>query len=93
MRDIDMIIEKVRLRMPEVEVYQLDPTAPGVASSDDGLWYFYLPGVSKEVHIESPDGCCPFIYENSINSGYDALTVETAEAAVDAICDYLASVN
>ncbi len=50
MRDIDLIIEKVKQRIPDAEVHQLEKNNP---SDDDGIWYFYIPGIESDIQIES----------------------------------------
>ena len=50
MKDIDLIIEKVRQVFPEIEVEQLKVKFP---ADDDGIWYFYL-SKTDWIQIESP---------------------------------------
>jgi hypothetical protein len=59
-RDIDRIIESLKREFPAVQVTQLQVTHP---ADDDGLWFINVPGKSRKIQIESPDGNCPFLIE------------------------------
>ena len=48
-RDIDQVITLVRERIQEVNIVQMHKTHP---SDDDGLWWFRLPGVKKDIQLE-----------------------------------------
>jgi len=50
MRDIDLIIEKVKQRFADIEVEQLKVKFP---ADDDGIWWFSLPDVKQAIHVES----------------------------------------
>jgi hypothetical protein len=65
-RDIDQIIDRLRVAMPGVEIAQLKVTHPG--ADDDGLWFIKLPGRAGEVQIESSDGTCPFWIESDFSA-------------------------
>lgn len=58
-RDIDQLIGHLRTQLPAIEWHQLEVKHPGV--DDDGLWFFKLG--SRQVQVESPNGCCPFLVE------------------------------
>ena len=58
MKDIDLIIEKVKEHLPKVEVEQLKVKFP---ADDDGIWFFRLPDVKQNIQIESSYGLCPFL--------------------------------
>ena len=62
MRDVDRIIDLVRCELPGAEVQQLQVKHP--EADDDGLWFFWFPGVSKGIQIESSTGTCPFVIEH-----------------------------
>jgi len=87
MRDIDRIVDLAKERLPAIQVQQLRVTHP---ADDDGLWFFSLPGVRKEIQLESSTGMCPFIIEHSDmrETATEALGV-SVEYAVEAIIDYL----
>jgi hypothetical protein len=87
-KDIFHIIEKVRQILPDVEVQQEQKIHP---ADDDGIWYFYLPGVEQNIQIESSFGWCPFIVETDEQSGYEARTAKTVDQAVEMIVEYLES--
>ena len=61
-RDIEKVIEIVRRRLPSVEVSQMEKRHPG---DDDGLWWFRLSTVRKDIQIESSTGNCPFTVESN----------------------------
>jgi hypothetical protein len=83
-RDVDRIIEAVRLAFPNVVVDQLKVTHP---ADDDGLWYFHLPENPKDaIQIESSYGNSPFLMENMRND--DRENGESVEQVVSIICQY-----
>lgn len=59
-RDIDTIVAKVEEVVPPARVYQLEKKLP---TDDDGIWYFYLADVERDIQIESSNGMCPFLVE------------------------------
>ena len=61
-RDIDRIIATVKERLPTIEVQQFKATHP---ADDDGVWWFYVPGVNADVQIDSSYGQCPFLVDHS----------------------------
>jgi hypothetical protein len=65
-KDIDHIIERLKVALPTVQITQLQTTHLG---DDDGLWFIRLPGNPCEVQIESRDGSCPFLIESDFNDG------------------------
>ncbi len=88
-RDIDQIITLVHDRLPSVDVVQIHKTHP---ADDDGLWWFRLPGVSKDIHLESSNGMCPFIVEHDdMRSSTDAWRATSVEEAAEAVVEYLTS--
>jgi hypothetical protein len=91
-RDIDQIIERVRNLIHDVQVEQLCVSHPGV--DDDGLWFFQLPGIAKNIQIESSQGVCPFIVEhNDMKCSADAETAWSVEEAVNKVWAHLASLK
>jgi len=88
MRDIDLIIEKVTIKLPEIGVWQPPKSCP---SDDNGIWYFSLPDVKQSIQIESSYGVCPFIVETEEQCSYDARTANTIDEAVEMIVEYLKS--
>jgi hypothetical protein len=62
-RDIDTIIAAVRAKLPAIEVEQHQVKFPG--ADDDGVWWFRLPSVKDVVQIDSSDGQCPFLVDDS----------------------------
>lgn len=92
MRDIDRIIELVRQRLPDVTVQQLQVRHPGV--DDDGIWWFCLPAVTKDIQIESTHGTCPFLVEHDdMRSSAEAERAFTVKEAVEKVVHYLISVR
>jgi hypothetical protein len=59
--DIEEIIRRVRELIPDVRIVQMRKTH---ASDDDGLWWFRLSGISKDIQIESSSWDCPFLIES-----------------------------
>ena len=45
----------------DVEVVQMHKTHP---ADDDGLWWFRLPNISKNIRLNPTFGICPFMVEN-----------------------------
>jgi hypothetical protein len=91
-RDIDQIIERVKRLIPDVKVQQLQVSHPG--ADDDGLWYFSLPGIVKDIQIESTYGMCPFLVEHDdMKSSSDAETARTVEEAVEKVVAYLTALK
>lgn len=89
--DIEAIISGVRSAIPDVEVVQMHKTHP---ADDDGLWWFRLPGISRDIQIESSIYECPFLVEHDdMQSTSDAFSVQTVPDAVDAIVLYLRSIS
>jgi hypothetical protein len=89
-RDIDQIIKQVRQRLPDIEVVQLKKSLP---ADDDGIWWFTLPDVEKDIQIESSFGNCPFIVETDELCCESARKAETVDEAVSMIVDYLHSLK
>jgi hypothetical protein len=86
-RDIDKIVDAIKEQFPEVKVIQMDKKHP---VDDDGLWWFRLPGKSKDIQIESSTGECPFLVESDDTiSSLDAVTAHTIDEAVKLISLYL----
>jgi hypothetical protein len=49
-----------------------------------------LPGIAKDIQVESPYGMCPFIVENSdMKSSTDAEIARSVEEAVEKVVVYL----
>jgi hypothetical protein len=89
-RDIDQVIEKLKTRLPAVEVDQLAPTHPG--ADEDGLWFFRMPGTDQEIAIESPSGDCPFTIEHDdMRSSAEAETAASVEEAVQKVVAFLST--
>jgi hypothetical protein len=87
-RDIDAIVERVKTLIPNVMVEQLRVKFPGV--DDDGLWFFGLPGIDRDIQIESPTGNCPFWVEHDgMATSSEARTANTIDAAVEEVVEYL----
>ena len=87
-KGIDLIIEKVKERLPDADFYQLTVINP---NDDDGIWWFYLPELEPEVHVESSYGMCPFIIETDEQWGRDAVETDTVDETVKFIVEYLES--
>lgn len=85
-RDIDRIIETAGQQVPDLEVRQYSSIWPG---NDDGVWFFSLPGLGKDIQLESPYGGCPFLVETNEQSSYEARTATTVEDAVVMVLTYL----
>ncbi len=78
MRDIDVIIARLRLAHPAISAALLTVLHPG--ADDDGLWFFRHPATDVEVQLESSTGTCPFLFESSGSA--DRLTAGSVEQAV-----------
>lgn len=86
-RDIERVIALVRNRLPSVSVVQLDKMHSG---DDDGIWYFRLPGVERDIQLESSDGVSPFIVEHDeMQSTAEAWRATSVEQAAAAVVEYL----
>jgi hypothetical protein len=90
--DIEAVIGGVRSEIPHVEVKQLQVTHPG--ADDDGLWYFRLPGVRRDIQLESSTYNCPFLVAHSdMTSSAEALTAHSIPQAVSFVVSYLRSIS
>src|SRR3954471_21471732 len=85
-RDIDEIIEAVTCELPNVKVSRCRPSLP---ADDDGIWWFSLPDIAKNVHVESSSGSCPFVVETDEQCCGDALRASSVADAVNLIVQYL----
>jgi len=83
MRDIDLIIEKVKEHFLEVEVEQLKVKFP---ADDDGLWFFYLPKTNW-IQIEAAYGMYPFIVETDRQNAVNQRKVNTVDEVVEMIVE------
>lgn len=90
MRDIDLIIEKVKQQLSDVQVWQINKTHP---SDDDGLWHFSFPNIKPDIQIESNYGMCPFIVETNERCCDNARKAHTVDGTVSMIVDYLKLVS
>ena len=90
-RDIDRVIVAGRGLITDLEVTQYQQSWP---NDDDGLWFFGLPNVDKQIQIESWTGECPFIVEHTdMKSSSEAETARSVEEAVDKVVAYLTSLK
>ena len=90
-RDIDQVIERLKARLPAVEVDQLEPTEAD-AADEDKLWFFRLPGTEQEIAVESQTGDCPFTIEHDdMRSSAEAETVASVDEAVEKVATYLST--
>jgi hypothetical protein len=87
-KDIDRIIEQVKLAMPESVVEQCAAYVP--SQSDDGIWWFSLPSAARDIQIDSSSGMCPFLAETEDWSSHKARRFSSIEEAVGGILAYLA---
>ncbi len=59
-------------------------------ADDDGLWFFNLPGIEKDIQIESWTGDCPFVVEHSeMKSSSEAETAHSVDEAIGKVVAYL----
>lgn len=90
-RDIEAVIEGVRAAIPSVIVVQLDQPHP---ADDNGLWWFRLRGLSRDIQLESSTYDCPFLVEHSdMASTSEAITVHSVPEAVSSVVSYLHSIS
>jgi hypothetical protein len=88
-RDIDRVMLLVRSHLPSVSIIQWHKKHPG---DDDGVWWFRLPGVKRDIQLESSFGACPFVVEHDdMQSTAEQWRAATVEEAVDAVVAYLKS--
>jgi hypothetical protein len=85
-RDIDIIIEHAREQLPAVIVRQHDAMN---SSDDEGIWWFSMPGVKRDVHVESSSATCPFVIETDEQSSGEALRASSVDQAVQLVVEYL----
>ncbi len=82
-QDIELVISAVHSLIPGVIVVRMHRSHP---ADNDGLWWFRLPGASRDIQLESPTYNCPFLVENddmtSISERYTAHSVADAVSAV-----------
>ena len=87
MHHVELIIERVRSRHPDVVVNQIQVSHPGV--DDDGLWFFRLPDVTDEIQIESSSYDLPFLIEGSDVSPTGRLESASLDEVVEAVSLFL----
>jgi hypothetical protein len=86
-RDIDRVIALVRSRLPSVSVVQWQKRRPG---DDDGIWWFRLQGIERDIQLESSFGTCPFLVEHDdMRSTAEQWQAQSVEQAVEAVVRYL----
>lgn len=91
-RDIDHIINRVEKLLPDVEVWQHQVRNPAV--DDDGIWWFALPRVKKNIQAESSSGNCPFMIEHDdMRSASEAEFAHSTDEAIGKIVSYLRRVR
>jgi hypothetical protein len=83
-RDVDKIIEAVKIKFPNVTVEQLKVSLP---ADDDGLWYFSFENLKDEIQIESSYGKCPFLIESDRNN--ERRNSNSVEEVINIICEHL----
>lgn len=89
--DIEAVISGVRSQLPAVAAVQMHRTHP---ADDDGLWWFRLPGSSRDIQLESSTYDCPFVVEHSdMTSTSEALTAHSVSEAVSFVVSYLRSIS
>ncbi len=89
-RDIDIIIQKVQRQLPAVKVTQWHKKWP---ADDDGIWWFYLPGIKQDIQVESSFGVCPFVIETDEFCCDKSRIAATVDDAILTIVEYLKSLN
>lgn len=90
-RDIDIIAHRVREEIPHVLFEQLKAVHP---SNDDWLWWFKLPGIGKNIHLQSANGQCPFVVEHDdMPSRRHAITATNHDEASKMVLTYLKKVK
>ena len=84
LRDIDRLIEALRIQFPDLMVRQLEPTLP---NDDDGVWWLWLPNTDDSVQVYSPDGNCPLLVTcgERLPPNLYSIEVESVDRAVDVI--------
>ena len=91
-REIDQILERVKQRLPAVQMWQHWVKNPLV--DDDGIWWFRLPNIIKAIQIESSFGMCPFMVEHDdMKSTSEAETARTVEEAIEKVVSYLTALE
>jgi len=89
--DIEAVITEVRSEVPSVLVVQMHQTHP---ADDDGLWWFRLPGVSRDIQLESSTYDCPFLVEHDdMRSSAEAFRAHSVSEAVSSVVSYLRSIS
>jgi hypothetical protein len=84
-KDIEIIIERLRVACPAVEVEQLEVRHP--SADDDGLWFFSQPNCPFEAQLESPNGMCPFLIETEEHS--KRVTANSVNETISVLTEYL----
>jgi hypothetical protein len=85
-RHIDEIISVLLARNSKIRVVQHRKIHP---ADDDNLWFFRIASLPGDVQIESADGNCPFLLEDSsMRSAAEAVKLQSVEQVVEAICKY-----
>lgn len=83
--DIDVIIERVKEKCPQVKIWQLEVKNP---FDDNGIWYFWLGESSDdEIQVENSNGQCPFYIETNRND--ERRWGNSVNETVNIICEHL----
>ena len=83
-RDIDRLIEKLKVRFGGLIVQQLTVSRP---TDDDGVWWISLPNSEDDVQVASSTGDCPLFVccGRFLSPAQYGVEVETVDRAVDLI--------
>ncbi len=85
MRDISKIIRRMHAKSPSLKVELPRASHPG--AEDQAVWTFTRPPDPLVIHIESPDGMCPFLIGSS--QGHPRLVGTSVPEVVDLMCQLL----
>jgi hypothetical protein len=79
-RDIDQIIERLKIENSAIRIEQLKVKFP---ADDDGLWFVTTPAATERVQIEASTGNCPFVIESDCTSEqFEARTIDEVVSTV-----------
>lgn len=79
-RDIDIVIERVRARLPAIVVEQMKVSYTGI--DDDGIWFFRQPVNKGEIQVESSTGAAPFLIEQDVAAAIHGASIDQTVAEI-----------
>jgi hypothetical protein len=82
--DLEEVVRLIQEGLPEARWVQAPVTHP---TDDDGVWFFWIPGLPGEVQIESSYAVVPFIVETDKHD--ECITASSPRETADTVIRWL----